>query len=67
MIELLQAHRVDAVFAGHMHQNNYARDGGMLMIASGSVGYPLGTDPSGYRMVTVSNDGIDHRYHSLDS
>ena len=67
VIELLQAHRVDAVFAGHMHQNNYARDGGMLMIASGSVGYPLGTDPSGYRMVTVSNDGIDHRYHSLES
>ena len=65
--ELLQAHGVDAVFAGHMHQNNYARHGNMLMIASGSVGYPLGNDPSGYRMVTVSNKGIDHRYYSLDS
>ncbi len=64
---LLQTHGVDAVFAGHMHQNNYARHEGMLMIASGSVGYPLGSDPSGYRMVTVSNKGIDHRYYSLES
>lgn len=65
--ELLRAHSVDAVFAGHMHQNNYARDGNMLMIASGSVGYPLGNDPSGYRMVTVSNTGIDHRYYPLEA
>ena len=65
--QLLEAHGVDAVFAGHMHQNNYARHGNMLMIASGSVGYPLGDDPSGYRMVTVSNKGIDHRYYSLES
>ena len=65
--ELLQTHGVDAVFAGHMHRNNYARHGDMLMIASGSVGYPLGSDPSGYRMITVSNKGIDHRYYSLDS
>ena len=65
--QLLEAHGVDAVFAGHMHQNNYARAGNMLMIASGSVGYPLGSDPSGYRMVTVSNKGIDHRYYSLES
>ena len=64
---LLEAFGVDAVFAGHVHRNNYARHGNMLMIASGSVGYPLGSDPSGYRMVTVSNKGIDHRYYSLDS
>ena len=67
MTQLLETHGVDAVFAGHMHQNNYARAGNMLMIASGSVGYPLGDDPSGYRMVTVSNKGIDHRYYSLES
>lgn len=65
--QLLETHGVDAVFAGHMHQNNYARHGNMLMIASGSVGYPLGSDPSGYRMVTVSNKGIDHRYYSLEA
>ena len=64
---LLETHGVDAVFAGHMHQNNYARHGNMLMIASGSVGYPLGSDPSGYRIVTVSNKGIDHRYYSLEA
>ncbi len=65
--QLLETHGVDAVFAGHMHQNNYARHGNMLMVATGSVGYPLGDDPSGYRMVTVSNKGIDHRYYSLEA
>ncbi len=67
VIDLLSRYRVDAVFAGHMHQNNYAEHKGMLMIASGSVGYPLGKDPSGYRVVTVSKDAIRHRYYSLET
>ena len=66
VIDMARKYEVDAIFAGHMHQNNYAEHEGMLMIATGSVGYPLGKDPSGYRVVELDQHGIRHRYHSLE-
>jgi hypothetical protein len=30
------------------------------------VGYPLGDDPSGLRIVKVSRNIIEHRYYGLD-
>ena len=54
-----------AVFAGHMHRNEVAEDGGLLMVTTGAVGYPLGEDPSGFRVVSVREDGISHRYAPL--
>jgi 3',5'-cyclic AMP phosphodiesterase CpdA len=66
ILELLKAHGTSAVFAGHWHRNNYARDGELEMVASGSVGYPLGDDPSGFRVVHVLDDRLEHRYFGLD-
>lgn len=65
VLNLLKTYGVSAVFAGHWHRNNYARYGNMLMIASGSVGYPLGNDPSGYRVVRVYDNMIDHDYYGF--
>ncbi|MFW6174634.1 MAG: metallophosphoesterase [Chloroflexota bacterium] len=64
VMDLLRRHGVSAVFAGHWHRNNYSCDDvtGMQMISSGAVGYPLGDDPSGYRIVRVSPGGLSHRY-----
>jgi len=66
LLDLLRAHDVSAVFAGHWHKNNYASDGSMQMVASGPVGYPLGDDPSGLRVIKVYEDGIQHEYFGLD-
>jgi 3',5'-cyclic AMP phosphodiesterase CpdA len=66
VLELLQRYGVDAVFAGHWHRNNYAADGDMEMVASGSVGYPFGDDPSGYRTVFLDNDGLKHDWYPMD-
>jgi len=66
VLKLLREYEVDAVFAGHWHQNNYAADGKMEMIASGSVGYPFGDDPSGYRVVRVGKSGLKHDWHAMD-
>ncbi len=66
LIELFRQYGVEAVFSGHWHRNHYTRDGDMLMISTGAVGYPLGEDPSGYRVVELSEAGVQHSYHALD-
>ena len=57
--------RITHAFAGHWHRNSLARDGKFEMVTSGPVGYPLGTDPSGIRLVRVEPSRIVHRYHGL--
>ena len=66
VIEVAREYGVKTMFSGHLHRNNRATDAGMEVVASGPVGYPLGHDPSGYRVVTVSEDGVSHRYASLE-
>lgn len=58
--------RIRQAFAGHWHRNSIARDGEFEMVTSGPVGYPLGADPSGIRVVEVAGTRIVHRYHSLE-
>ena len=55
------------VFAGHYHRNALARDGDLEMVTTGPVGKPLGSDPSGFRIVIVTRDSVIHRYYALDS
>ena len=67
LLAILRDYGAAAVFAGHMHRNEVAEDGGLLMVTTGAVGYPLGKDPSGFRVVEVREDGISHRYAALES
>jgi predicted phosphodiesterase len=64
-LDLLKSAGVRQVFAGHYHRNSLGRDGDLEMITSGPVGQPLGTDPSGIRIVTVKDSGLEHRYYTL--
>ena len=57
--------RITHAFAGHWHRNSLARHGDFEMVTSGPVGYPLGEDPSGIRVVRVEPDRIMHHYQSL--
>jgi predicted phosphodiesterase len=66
-LKLFQENGVVAVFAGHYHRNCYAKDGNMQMITSGPIGIPLGKDPSGFRIVKVFKDHIEHEYYGLDA
>ncbi len=65
ILGLLHGAGVEIGFAGHWHRNSIATDGPFTQITSGPVGYPLGDDPSGYRVVDVSSTAIDHRYLPL--
>jgi predicted phosphodiesterase len=65
LLGLLRSAGAKAVFAGHWHRNNYSSYGDMQVVASGPVGYPLGDDPSGYRIVKIHADRVDHDYYAF--
>ena len=66
LLELFETHGVSAVFAGHWHKCHYVDHKEIQMVTTGPVGYPLGDDPSGLRIVKVSRNIIEHRYYGLD-
>ena len=66
LLELFEVHGVSAVFSGHWHKCHYVDHNGIQMVTTGPVGYPLGDDPSGLRIVKVSQDRIEHQYYGLD-
>jgi 3',5'-cyclic AMP phosphodiesterase CpdA len=65
VIELFRQHGVQAVFCGHWHRNHEARDGEMVEVLTGAVGYPLGDDPSGIRLIRLTTAGVEHEYRPL--
>ena len=67
LLKQLNQANVRAVFAGHYHRNSYGRSGNMEMVTTGPVGRPLGKDPSGFRVVQVFEDRIQHQYYGLDN
>ena len=67
ILDLLHGAGVKIGFAGHWHRNAIATDGPFTQITSGPVGYPLGDDPSGYRVVDVTALEVRHEYLALDA
>jgi 3',5'-cyclic AMP phosphodiesterase CpdA len=65
-LDLFKKYNVDAVFAGHLHNNASAKYGEMEMVTTSSVGRPLAKAPSGLRIVIVYPDRIESSYYTLD-
>lgn len=55
-IRLFQQYEVNAVFAGHLHNNSYGKAGSMEMITIGPVGKVLGTGYQGLNIIKVYPD-----------
>lgn len=66
-LQLLKENGVHYIFAGHYHRNSFGQSPELEMITTGPVGKPLGVDSSGFRIVHVNKDQVQHRYYSLDS
>jgi len=66
LIDKFKQAKVKAVFAGHYHRNaqGFAED--LEMITTSALGMPLGADPSGFRIVKVHKDKIEHHYYAVD-
>ena len=67
LLDLFKDNGVSFVFSGHWHRNGYAKDENLEMITTGPVGFPLGDDPSGFRVVRIGNDSLEHEYISLET
>jgi predicted phosphodiesterase len=65
-LALFSQYGVSHIFAGHYHRNAFGKSGTMEMVTTGPVGKPLGKDPSGFRIVTVSGNKVSHQYYDLD-
>ncbi len=66
LLEIAADRGIGKNFAGHLHRNNVVKKNGLEVISSGSVGYPLWHDPSGFRVAKVTAGEITHEYHSLE-
>ncbi len=64
-LELFRRNGVSAVFAGHYHANGHSRYGDLEIVITGPVGRPLWQDPSGFRVVEVFPDHIEHTYYGF--
>jgi 3',5'-cyclic AMP phosphodiesterase CpdA len=65
-MSLFNDYGVDAVFAGHLHNNSESKYGEMSMITTSAVGKPLGKAPSGIRIVKVYPGQIESVFYGLD-
>jgi len=66
MLDLFVDQKVTACFSGHFHRNAYSNYQGMDLITTAALGKPLGGDCSGFRIVKVFEDRVDHEYFGLE-
>ena len=66
ILDMFVKYGVSHMFAGHWHRNHYSYLRNFQIVVTSSVGYPLGPDPSGMRMVSVTDDYIEHKFFPLD-
>jgi serine/threonine-protein phosphatase CPPED1 len=65
VVKLLREANVQTVFAGHWHRNHLASDNGLDVVVTSALGYPLGDDPSGYRVVSLSEGELSHEFRAI--
>jgi serine/threonine-protein phosphatase CPPED1 len=65
-LSLLKTKKVEAVWAGHYHQNDLVRKDGIEHVTTSAIGKQLGDDESGFRIVRVFPGFYTHRYFDLD-
>ena len=66
LLEQFEKYSVNTVFSGHWHRNNETSDGRLQVITTSAVGFPLGDDPSGLRIVYIKDGVISHKYYGFD-
>lgn len=64
-LALFREYGVSHVFAGHLHRNVLASDGGLEMVTTASIGPARGKDHSGFRVVIVRPDAVVHEYFPM--
>jgi 3',5'-cyclic AMP phosphodiesterase CpdA len=63
---LFKEYKVEAIFAGHLHNNSTTKYGNILLVTTSALGKPLADALSGIRIVKVYPGRIESVYYSLD-
>jgi predicted phosphodiesterase len=64
-VSLLRDFEVGAVISGHNHSSTTAPDRTLRVVSSGSVGKPFGGAKSGLAVVSVTPNGVEHRFYDF--
>jgi serine/threonine-protein phosphatase CPPED1 len=70
LLDLFHQYGVEAVFSGHYHVPAYVHDGNLEIITTESCTCPLGsltTDTTGFQIVNIYPNHIEHTYRTLNS
>jgi 3',5'-cyclic AMP phosphodiesterase CpdA len=65
-LRLFSDNHVTAVFSGHYHNNSLSNYGNVQLVTTSALGKPLGKAPSGFRIIKVSSNKIEHEFFGLD-
>lgn len=66
IVEVLEKHGIEYIFAGHAHGNFIARHNRLKVVVTSAIGLPQTGHRPGYRLVTIRPEGISHSFHLLD-
>lgn len=64
-LDLLNAHHVALIFAGHYHRPAGGSDGSITEVVTGAVGMPIGGSSSGFRLVQLTASGMKTEWYCL--
>lgn len=67
LLEKLLAAGVTHIFCGHLHYNAYSTYKSVEIITTSAIGYQLGKDTHGMRIIKVKKSGVEHSYHALEN
>ncbi|RWS15909.1 purple acid phosphatase-like protein [Dinothrombium tinctorium] len=67
MLDKFEKAGVKAIFCGHYHQNAGGKYKDMEVVVTSAIGAQLGNEKSGFRIVKVLANKIEHTYYELDS
>lgn len=65
-LDLFNDNKVKAVFSGHYHNNSLSTYRKVQLVTTSALGKPLGKAPSGFRIIKVYNDKIEHEFFGLE-
>ena len=67
LLEIAETHGLKTLLTGHLHQHLVRTAGDLTQITTSAIGLPFARDPSGYQLIHVYADRVEHEPYDLPS
>jgi 3',5'-cyclic AMP phosphodiesterase CpdA len=67
LLDIAEAGELRTLLTGHLHQHLTRTAGDLLQITTSAIGLPFARHPSGYQLVRIYADRVEHEPHDLPS